>query len=289
MTDGRSLDLQQHCELADRVLELVRTRIPQGPAPDIRDWNDVLLVEAFGRAFRCLRSIRELAGRREGDDAAVVTRALIGLTLRYLWLATVDDPAERHNRLQRLQLTWARDRAILGEELIGLGYMPDDEAGRESVAQFRARADQLERDGIGRVVDREIALQLDRELEPTTPKIFELMYALIYRQTSDVAHYGIGTALAGYLSKANRETVVTLDEGDEERAASRSASPCRRTWRFSTSPSQSSGTAAQQTSISSSARYSTNAPASDRAEVWRLPRGDAGQSQPSGLVAAHCG
>ena len=70
MTDGRSLDLQQHCELADRVLELVRTRIPQAPAPDIRDWNDVLLVEAFGRTFRCLRSIRELAGRREGDDAA---------------------------------------------------------------------------------------------------------------------------------------------------------------------------------------------------------------------------
>ena len=72
--------------VADRVLELVRTRLA-GTTPHIRDWNDRLLVEAFGRAYRCLRSVREIAGRGEGDDAAVLTRALVALTFRYLWLA----------------------------------------------------------------------------------------------------------------------------------------------------------------------------------------------------------
>src|SRR5262245_3927972 len=37
--------------------------------------NDWLLLEAFGRAYRCLRSVRLQAGRGEADDAAFLTRA----------------------------------------------------------------------------------------------------------------------------------------------------------------------------------------------------------------------
>jgi hypothetical protein len=56
--------------------------------------------------------VRELAGRREGEDGAVLTRALVALTLRYLWLVRVDDEAERSDRLRRLLRKWAGDRAI---------------------------------------------------------------------------------------------------------------------------------------------------------------------------------
>ncbi|HEV8179696.1 MAG TPA: hypothetical protein VGP54_05275 [Gaiellaceae bacterium] len=79
----RWFDLDGHLALADGVLERVRTGLPAA-TPQVRDWNDRLLLEAVARAYRCLRSIRELAGRREGEDAAVLTRALVALTLRYL-------------------------------------------------------------------------------------------------------------------------------------------------------------------------------------------------------------
>jgi hypothetical protein len=122
---SRPLDLDLHCDLADQIVELVRTRLP-GTTPQVRDWNDRLLVEAFGRAYRCLRSVRELAERREGEDAAVLTRALVALTLRYLWLVRVDDEAERSDRLRRLLRKWAGDRATLGEEMIDLGHVLEE-------------------------------------------------------------------------------------------------------------------------------------------------------------------
>jgi hypothetical protein len=217
------LDLARAVELADRVLELVHTRLPQIERRQLRDWNDILFVQAFARAHRCLRSARDIAARGEGDDAAVLTRALVALTLRYLWLARVDDENERRDRLRRLTLTWARERALLGEELDGLGYVPDDAADaeqfRQNVAQFRARADELEQEGVRRMPDdKSIALGLDRDLAPTSPRFFELVYARIYRTTSDVAHYGIGAALAGFPPPDELDD-VTLQQLDEPRAA----------------------------------------------------------------------
>jgi hypothetical protein len=220
---ARPLDLERACELADRVLELVRTRLP-GTTPQIRDWNDRLLVEAFARAYRCLCSVREIAGRAEADDAAVLTRALIALTLRYLWLARVDDEDERRDRLQRLLQKWANDRAKLGEEMIDLGYVPDDEAGaeqlRQNVASFRERADEFRNEGTGQVPDdRSIAIRLDLDLKPESPRFFELIYTRIYRTTSDVAHYGIGTALAGYPRNPDQPGELSLAKVDEHGAA----------------------------------------------------------------------
>lgn len=215
-------DLQRLCELADRVLELVRTRLPQ-TTPQVRDWNDRLLIEAFARAYRCLRSVRELAGRGEADDAAVLTRALIVLAFRYLWLARVDDEDERSDRLRRLLRKWSTDRATLGKEMIDLGYVPDDEAGaeqlRQHVAAFRERADALKHEGVGPVPDdKAIAISLDRDLEPEAPRFFELTYTRIYRTTSDVAHYGIGTALAGFPRNPDEPGELSLDKIDEHGA-----------------------------------------------------------------------
>lgn len=146
------------------------------------------------------------------------------LTLRYLWLARVDNQAERVDRLRRLQLNWVRGRAIYGEELDYLGYVPDDDAEaeqhRQNVAQFRARADELERERVGSLPDdRATAIRLDRDLQPDQPRFFELLYARIYRPTSDVAHYGIGAALAGFIADPDRPDALTLEYIDEDRAA----------------------------------------------------------------------
>lgn len=66
-------------------------------------------------AYRCLRSICELAARREGEDAAVLTRALVAVTLRYLWLAVVDEKNERTDCFRRLLRRGANDLATAGD------------------------------------------------------------------------------------------------------------------------------------------------------------------------------
>lgn len=213
------LDLRRLCATVDEALQRVREWAPGDRGPTIRDWNDLLFVTAFTRAFRCMWSIRELAGRGEADDAAVLTRSLCALVLRYLWLARVDDEDERNTRRRRLVRKWAEERATLGEELEDLDYLA-----RGTAAPFREAATRLAREGIaGMPTDRDIAIQLDRELQLDPPRFLELVYARVYRTTSDVAHYGIGAALVGLgdLAQLTTDTPieVPLEAPDEERAA----------------------------------------------------------------------
>jgi len=211
------LELVGLCKIADRVLELVRQWAPGDAGPPARDWNDLLLIAAFTRAYRCMYSIRELACRGEADDAAILTRSLVDLTLRYVWLARVEDEEDRRDRLRRFTLRWATDRATLGEELENLGYL---DAG--TAKPFRETADQLERECVRRMPDyATIAKRLDRDLELEVPRFFELVYARIYRTTSDVAHYGIGAALEGFAALPSAADLgeLPLHHPDEKRAA----------------------------------------------------------------------
>jgi hypothetical protein len=79
-----------------------RRRIAQENRPNVNDWNDQFLVAAFARAFRCLRSVREIACRGEANDAAVLTPALIALTLRHLWIGRA--PGEQRPGIQAVRL-----------------------------------------------------------------------------------------------------------------------------------------------------------------------------------------
>jgi hypothetical protein len=205
------------CETADRVLDVAREWAPQERPPQVSDWNDQALVVAFGRAYRCLRSVREVAGRGEAEDAAVLTRALVALTFRYLWLGRAEGEAERRERLQRLRRRYATDRAVFGEELEDLGYMP-----RGTSAEFRVVADGLRDAGVlGMPGDQQVATQLDQDLHPEVPRFFELTYARIYRAASEVAHYGLGALLRGFLVPplAGEQGVVVIDRRDDEGAA----------------------------------------------------------------------
>jgi hypothetical protein len=215
-------DLGALCGAADRVLELVAARLPK-VAPNIRDWNDRLFVEAFARAYNCLGSIRVLAERRAAEDAAVLTRALVSLTLQYLWLICPDEEEERRNRLRRLERKWASERATLGEELTDLGYLPRDadaEELQQQVAEFRERADTLKAESVPSMLgERDMAIALDRELELEVPRFFELVYARSSRTTSHVAHFGIGAALGGFVDPPEDPGALSLDRADEDDAA----------------------------------------------------------------------
>jgi hypothetical protein len=210
------LDLGQICDAVDQVLELVRREWrPQQNRPNVDDWNDEFLVAAFARAFRCLVSVREIACRGEADDAAVLTRALIALTLRYLWIGRAPDD-KRRERLERLRRKAASDRATLGEELELVGHLP---AGTS--AQMRAVADELKDAGVkGMPDDRSIAKQLDRELNPEAPHWFETLYSRVYRWTSEPAHYGLAAMLQGFeIAPIPGPGVLAIDRRDDERAA----------------------------------------------------------------------
>jgi hypothetical protein len=197
--EPRKPDLGVLCDAVEQVLRLVAERLPE-TTPEFRDWNDRLLAEAFARGYRCLRSVCTLACNSHSEDAYVLTRSLVSLTLQYLWLAGVEDEGERLDRWRRLQLKWVKERATMGEELQDIGYLPvDGSAGdvQEFVAQFRAKAEEFERDCVRRMPsERDMAIRLDRDLKPTEPRFFELVYARIYRRpTSQVAHYGLGAAI----------------------------------------------------------------------------------------------
>jgi hypothetical protein len=69
-------ELGEIARVADAILAQITTNAVEDVPVHV---NDALLVAAFGRAYRCFRSIRELAGRGEANDAVVLVRALLSI------------------------------------------------------------------------------------------------------------------------------------------------------------------------------------------------------------------
>jgi hypothetical protein len=145
----------------------------------------------------------------------VLIRALVALILRYLWVGLADGP-QREIRLRQLRRRWAKDHAVFGEALEDLSYF--DPGTSDAV---REEANALEKDGVpGMPTDEAIAKQLDEDLRPEAPRFFELVYALIYRSTSEVAHYGLGALTRGLGARPTSSgTDYALNQRDERRAA----------------------------------------------------------------------
>lgn len=182
--------------MADGILDLVAEHAPSGVTS--RDRSDQFLALAFGRAFRCFRSIRDVAGvHGEADDAAVLTRALMTMTLRAVWLALPEEPAERVRRAQALELASLVQLRKQARSLESFGL----ESGAPQDA-FDERISQLEAAGIGGMPPDEV---IARELG------HEAVYARVYRSTSDVVHYSLFSALHGFDASSVEGEIESLD------------------------------------------------------------------------------
>jgi hypothetical protein len=169
--------------------------------------NDAFLGAAYGRAYRCMRSIRELAYRGEGDDAMVLTRSLLLIVARSLYLVEPDDEGERERRLASARLSFALQASRTLDDLGATGFEPADDQERF------ARIAEIER-------SRETT-PLPNDHDLLAAMGLSAYYARVYRVASDVVHYSIGSALDGFVEYPDRIEGggrVSLKRPDAERA-----------------------------------------------------------------------
>lgn len=183
--------LEAISNVADVILEAVASSSTASPGHSVRDVNDALLCAAYGRAYRCLRSIRQLAGSEEADDALSLTRALVEIVARSLWLVKPTGSDEREGRFDSARRSWAEDTVKALRDLHALGFEADDPG------RVQAIATTLESRGVPRTPDVRTML-LDVGLVHFYPRV--------YRLTSDVLHFSVGAALDAFLERPNRLT-----------------------------------------------------------------------------------
>jgi Family of unknown function (DUF5677) len=134
-----------------------------------------------------MTSIRDLACKGEADDALILTRSLLLIVARALYLIEPDDLEERARRLASARRSWARDAVRTLDDLTATGFEPADDRERIAGIEEAEKARGIpplpnDRDLLG-------ALGLDA------------YYARVYRLASDTVHYSIGSALHGFLEE----------------------------------------------------------------------------------------
>jgi hypothetical protein len=191
---------------ADTLLAWVEETAPGAPGVAPRDRNDSLLCAAYGRAYRCFTSIRELAGRAEPDDALILSRSLLSIALRSLWLTAPDNAAERKLRLQQASLSYFEElkKMVTEEQAAGLEVQITAAEIQESINRLRAA------DVAAMPNDRDLATSLE----------LDAAYTTVYRPGSDTTHYSIGSALDGFLELTTAPNVgpVSLQKPEPQRA-----------------------------------------------------------------------
>jgi hypothetical protein len=173
------------CASADAVLDAVEEATASSPGPVPRDLNDAFLGAAYGRAYRCMRSIRELACRGEGDDAMILTRSLLLIVGTSLYVTQPDDDVERVKRMASWRLSYAIKMGRTYDDLSGTGFDPDDN-----------------REGLRRIEEHETGLgtkPLPNDHDLLAALGLSAYYARVYRVASDIVHYSIGSALDGFV------------------------------------------------------------------------------------------
>jgi Family of unknown function (DUF5677) len=205
---GPTRSLMRLCAAVDLILEAVEEATTSSPGPAPRDMNDAFLGAAYGRAYRCLRSIRELAYRGDGDDAMILTRSLLSVVARSLYLVEPQpEEADRKNRLASWRFAYAKEAIRTFDDLAATGFVEPDE----------------ERERLTRIAELESAAGTtpfpnDRDLLAGLG--LAVYYARIYRVTSDVVHYSVGSALDGFVEYPKNEGggSVSLKKPDSDRA-----------------------------------------------------------------------
>lgn len=195
--------------VADRLLEWAAASLPAPPGVAVRDHNDALLCAAYGRAYRCFASIRDLARppRCEADDAWILARALLSIVLRSIWLVQPDNVNERETRRRQAMLKYFMERKKLAREEQAAGV----DVGDLTPDRYQRAIDELLAQGVA-LPPNDHDLAVDLELAA--------FYTRVYRPGSDTSHYSIGAALDGFLELTSMPGVgpVALEKPDEERA-----------------------------------------------------------------------
>src|SRR4051812_630443 len=109
----------------DAITAAIEAATSSSPGPSGRDLNDTFLGAAYGRAYRCVRSIRQLAERGEADDATILTRALLSVIARSLYIVEPEDAVERDRRFAAWRRKWAEDTLKAIDGLAATGFQPD--------------------------------------------------------------------------------------------------------------------------------------------------------------------
>lgn len=144
-------------------------------------------VAAYGRAYRCMIAIRNLAAwpTCDADHAFVLTRSLVSLVARSVWLVAPDDTTERADRFRRWQLDSAIERRTMLRDWnrLGIDFAPE---ALEQIEEFVERA---KAEGVQPMPPVQ---QLLQHLK------IEQLYGRAYRPASDVAHFSLGSAVHGF-------------------------------------------------------------------------------------------
>lgn len=193
----------------DAILAAVETSLS---TPAVEDEAQSFLVSAYGRAYRCMRAIRELAAppRADADHALVLTRSLVSTIARSLWLAAPEHGADRAYRFLQWQYRYALDERFTLVDLCRQGFEPEPEI----LGKVRAAVRRMKEAGIEPMPgDRQLLKVLG--LAP--------LYARVHRLGSDITHFSLGSAVDGFLDPVTPGMLegrsVALQHPQPDRAA----------------------------------------------------------------------
>lgn len=174
-------------EIADEIVAVVEERWKAHDDLKPSDLNQVFCYLGYVRAFRCFDSIRLLAAEARSDDALVLTRSLVSVVLRSLYLVQPEDPQEREHRLKRDS---HKSRAEEEKRVRMLG----DERDAKHLARLQAELDESKR----WFEERGLSPGLPGEAEMAKALELDALYDIVYRVGSSASHHSLLYALGGF-------------------------------------------------------------------------------------------
>jgi hypothetical protein len=173
-----SARLERAVAFADKLIALTESVSPGGRRGDM---CSLVMFAAYLHGLRRFRAIRNLAADGAGAEAAILTRSLLSVLARAIYVDEPTDAEVRHERWVQFARTDAKAAHDLACGLRDAGFPVE----AEEIAVLSERKDEL---GDCK------RLPNDRELMPLVG--LAPHYWRIYQPTSDLAHFGLAGALA---------------------------------------------------------------------------------------------
>jgi hypothetical protein len=189
-------------EVADEILALVRGRSIGGVRGDT---SGMAILGTHLQATRRLSHIRDLAFYGAGAEAFILTRSLLSMVARVLWVDKPGDPAERRDRFHRWWKQNVQEDIREQESLQKLGVDVDTE-----LVELREELGQLEDVDGGFPSDRQLLEDEQLGLGP--------YYSRVYMPASGHVHYSLRSAVEEVQAANRTHEDLDLDRRDYELA-----------------------------------------------------------------------